>query len=123
MTKHTSAIPMPKRSEYQADWTYADALEDYAVSLKHALEAIVEAGRMSDQSRAKYCAEIAHNALNGFIAGEVGTIQNTANAVNIYRQLLEVIDRLAAALRANGAPNCEAMKERAALLRELGEPV
>lgn len=71
----------PIRSEYNADWTYAEALEDYSIGLRRALEAIVEAGRMSDQSRARYCAEIASNALTDSIAGEIGPIDNAANIV------------------------------------------
>lgn len=43
------------------------------------------------------------------------------HAANAYPKLLAVTERLRAALRANGAPNCEAMKEAAALLAELGE--
>ena len=35
-------------------------------------------------------------------------------------ELVRVIERCQAALRANGAPNCEAMKESAEALRKLG---
>lgn len=42
-------------------------------------------------------------------------------ALNSHSRLITVLLRTRAALRANGAPNCEAMKESAALLCELGE--
>ena len=40
---------------------------------------------------------------------------------NAYPQSVVVLQRALAALRANGAPNCEAAKEILALLREFGE--
>ena len=44
-----------------------------------------------------------------------------AHACNAYPELVEALRRCQAALRANGAPNCEAMKEFTALLAKLGE--
>lgn len=43
-----------------------------------------------------------------------------ARKLNAYPKLLAVGERMAAALRANCASNCEAMKEYRALLTELG---
>ncbi len=42
-------------------------------------------------------------------------------ACNAYPELIAKLKRCQAALRANGAPNCEAMKESTALLAKLGE--
>ena len=60
--------------------------------------------------------------MHGHCVGQAGTnCAYIAHAANSYPKLVALVERMAAALRANGAPNCEAMKERVALLRELGE--
>ena len=48
----------------------AEAIRDTIAALLSALEAIVEAGRMSDSSRANYCADIARAAIKSLKEGD-----------------------------------------------------
>lgn len=62
---------------------------------------------------------LGRNVALSWSSGEAAALVKTANA---YPKLLAALARCRAALRANGAPNCEAMKESQAILTELGEP-
>ena len=54
-TKHTPGPWTFSAESVDPEWAISDLLE--------ALAAIVEAGRMSDEPRARYCAEIASSAI------------------------------------------------------------